>query len=59
MTKKNNNTIDFLKCYAALIVFVCHAYIICKDVFGYEFSSGWQFIFKTPAWAGVWIFRPS
>lgn len=53
---KRNNTIDFLKCYAALIVFVCHAYIVSKEQFGFEFTHPWQFVLKTPAWAGVWIF---
>ena len=55
MTKRNA-TVDFLKCYAALLVFICHTYIICKGVFDFEFTQDWQFLLKMPAWAGVWIF---
>ncbi len=54
--KKTNITINILKCYAALIVFICHTYIVCKNAFHFEFTTSWQFVLKTPAWAGVWVF---
>lgn len=51
-----NVSVDVLKCIAALMVFLCHSYIACSESFEFEFTSGWQFFLKTPAWGGVWIF---
>ncbi len=54
--KKHYVEIDLLRCYALLNVVILHAYIACKDNLGFSFSKTWQFVLKTPAWAGVWIF---
>ncbi len=54
---KHSTAIDFLRILATLIVFMLHTTIFTThyvDLWGSKWPA--VFIFKTPAWAGVWIF---
>ncbi len=45
-----------MRVFALFLVFILHSYILLADVTGFTIDGGWEFILKTPAWAGVWIF---
>lgn len=47
-----NNTVNYLKIIATVMVFVCHCGIVCNNAFGFELENNWQILFKTPAWGG-------
>jgi len=49
------NPLSALRVFALMLVFLLHSYIF-RSYADFEIDGGLDFILKTPAWAGVWIF---
>lgn len=52
------NTLDYVRVIATLMVFMLHTLIFTSQKVGVDLNEYFRrlFIFKAPAWAGVWIF---
>ena len=53
--KLNSTALNFLRVFAAALVFFCHSTIVAGESFGLELH-GLSKLINTPAWGGVWIF---
>lgn len=53
--KLNGTALNFLRVFAAALVFFCHSTIVAGESFGLELQGLFKLI-NTPAWGGVWIF---